>query len=76
MLRMESMRKGAKDERTGDRLAAAFRRWEQAAVLGSLDRIYPHQFPALAQCSRSMLCSRLRELAVNREQKRPYRPGP
>ena len=36
MLRMESMRKGAKDERTGDRLAAAFRRWEQAAEM--LDR--------------------------------------
>src|SRR5712691_1130916 len=36
MLRMESTRKGAKDERTGDRLAAAFRRWEQAAEM--LDR--------------------------------------
>jgi len=36
MLRMESMRKGAKDERTGGRLAAAFRRWEQAAEM--LDR--------------------------------------
>src|SRR6202044_1634687 len=29
-------RKGAKDERTADRLAAAFRRWEQAAEM--LDR--------------------------------------
>jgi hypothetical protein len=36
MLRMESKRRGAKDERTGDRLAAAFRRWEQAAEM--LDR--------------------------------------
>ena len=36
MLRMESTRKGAKDERTGERLAAAFRRWEQAAEM--LDR--------------------------------------
>jgi len=32
MLRVESTRKGAKDERT-DRLAAAFRRWEQAAEM-------------------------------------------
>lgn len=36
MLRMETRRKGAKDERTADRLAAAFRRWEQAAEM--LDR--------------------------------------
>jgi hypothetical protein len=33
MLRVEATRKGAKDERTGDRLAAAFRRWEQAAEM-------------------------------------------
>lgn len=32
MLRLESKRTGTEDPRLGDRLAAAFRRWEQAAV--------------------------------------------
>jgi hypothetical protein len=31
MARVQSQRKGASEERVGDRLAAAFRRWEQAA---------------------------------------------
>jgi hypothetical protein len=31
MLRLSSERKGTEDDRLGDRLAAAFRRWEQAA---------------------------------------------
>jgi predicted Zn-ribbon and HTH transcriptional regulator len=31
MARVQAQRKGAKTERVGDRLAAAFRRWEQAA---------------------------------------------
>lgn len=31
MARVQSQRKGASDERVGDRLAGAFRRWEQAA---------------------------------------------
>lgn len=33
MARVQAERKGTKDERLGDRLAAAFRRWEQAAEL-------------------------------------------
>src|SRR2546425_324129 len=36
MARVQARRKGAEDDRLGDRLAAAFRRWEQAAE--SLDR--------------------------------------
>jgi hypothetical protein len=31
MARVQAQRKGTKDDRVGDRLAAAFRRWEQAA---------------------------------------------
>jgi hypothetical protein len=31
MARVQSQRNGASEERVGDRLAAAFRRWEQAA---------------------------------------------
>jgi hypothetical protein len=31
MARVQARRKGSKDDRVGDRLAAAFRRWEQAA---------------------------------------------
>ena len=31
MARVQARRKGASSERVGDRLAAAFRRWEQAA---------------------------------------------
>jgi hypothetical protein len=67
MLRVESRRKGAKDERTGDRLAAAFRRWEQAAemfdraeeseeIQGSACVAVSACWPLCAQCQ-TLACS-------------------
>lgn len=62
MLRVESMRKGAKDERTGDRLAAAFPRCEQAAEM--LDRAEEsEEIQAVGMRCRECLLAFLRSVA-------------
>jgi hypothetical protein len=60
---MESTRKGAKDERTGDRLAAAFRRWEQAAEM--LDRAEEsEEIQAVGMRCRECLLAFVRSVAM------------
>jgi hypothetical protein len=63
MLRMDTRRKAAKDERTGDRLAAAFRRWEQAAEM--LDRAEEsEEIQAVSMRCRECLLALVRSVAA------------
>jgi hypothetical protein len=63
MIRMESSRKGAKDQRTGERLAAAFRRWEQAAE--TLDRAEEsEEIQAVGMRCRECLLAFVRSIAA------------
>ena len=62
MARMQAQRKGSKDERMGDRLAAAFRRWEQAAE--ALDRsTESEEIQAVGMRCRECLIAFLRSVA-------------
>ncbi|MGA8594821.1 MAG: hypothetical protein WB676_08765 [Bryobacteraceae bacterium] len=62
MARVQSLRKGAKDEMVGDRLATAFRRWEQAAE--ALDAsIESEEIQAVAMRCRECLLAFLRSIA-------------
>jgi len=61
MLRLSTERKGTEDDRIGDRLAAAFRRWEQAAK--ALESKESEEIQAVGMRCREALLSFIRSVS-------------